>query len=123
MPGKKTPTVLVVDDDPSILHLVEAQLADYACHPILASSGEEALEIAAKKSPIDLLLTDIKMPGMNGIDLARQFCALYPDIKVLFMSGFSLPASLYSIAGKGVIFLQKPFRAEALIAKMKFVLN
>ena len=118
-----TPTVLVVDDDPSILHLVKAQLSASEFQPILASSGKEALEIASKQSPIDILLTDIKMPGMNGIDLARQFSILYPNIKVLFMSGLTLPSSLYSIAGKGVAFLQKPFRTDTLIAKMKFVMG
>ena len=75
---KKNPAkVLVVDDDPSILHLVKELLFAYEYQPILASSGEEALEIASKQTPIDLLLTDIKMPGINGITLAKQFSTLY----------------------------------------------
>jgi CheY-like chemotaxis protein len=123
MTGKNAPTVLVVDDDPLILNLVKEQLSDYEYQPILAISGEEALEIAKKNSSIDLLLTDIIMPGINGMDLAKQFSTLYPHVKVLFMSGFTLPSSLYSIAGKGVAYLQKPFCKDALLDKMKFVLG
>ena len=122
--ARKNPIkVLVVDDDPTILRLVKEQLAIYKFEAILASSGEEALEIASQQSPIDVLLTDIKMPGISGIDLARQFSNLYPAMKILFMSGFSLPSSLYRIGGKEVVFLQKPFRTNTLIAKVEFVLN
>ena len=123
MSRKVVPKVLVVDDDPLILKLVKDQLATSGYQPILASSGEEALEIAKNNNSIDLLLTDILMPGITGIDLAKQFSTSYPQVKILFMSGSTLPSSLYSIAGKGVAFLQKPFRSDALIAKMKFVLS
>jgi len=123
MPKKNVSKVLVVDDDPLILDLVKELLSSSEYQPILASSGVEALEIAKKHTSIDLLLTDIMMPGITGIDLAKQFSTLYPHVKILFMSGFTLPSSLYSIAGKGVAFLQKPFRTDTLIAKMKFVLS
>ncbi|MBW2466883.1 MAG: response regulator [Deltaproteobacteria bacterium] len=116
-------TVLVVDDDPAILDFLKELLAEYEYQTILASSGEEALEIAANHPPIDLLLTDIKMPGINGITLAKQLLALYPMIKVLFMSAFSLPTTLYSIAGHKVSFLQKPFPVDTIIAKMEAALN
>ena len=123
MHKKNLTIVLVVDDDPSILSLVKEQLSANEYLPILASSGEEALKIASKNPPIDLLLTDIKMPGINGIDLVKQISTLYPEIKVLFMSVFTLPSTLYSISGKEMVFLQKPFLADTLIAKMKFVLS
>jgi CheY-like chemotaxis protein len=116
-------TVLVVDDDPSILSLVKEQLYDYGYQPIMASSGEEALEIALQQTHIDLLLTDIKMPGINGIDLVKQLSTVYPDIRVLFMSVFTLPSTLYRISGKEMIFLQKPFLADTLIKKMEFALS
>ena len=115
--------VLVVDDDPSTLRLVKEQLYDYGYLPIMASSGEEALEIASQQTHIDLLLTNIKMPGINGIDLVKQLSTLFPDIKVLFMSVFSLPSTLYRISGKEMVFLQKPFLADTLIKKMKFALS
>lgn len=120
---KKNPaTVLVVDDDPSILCLIEELLTANEYQTILASSGEEALEIASKRNSIDLLLTDIDMPGINGIVLAKQFCNLYPQIKVLFMSGCILPSTLFRILGKKVAFLKKPFRINALIEIIKAVL-
>lgn len=121
MPGKNTmgkkmmTTVLVVDDDPSILKLFKDVLSSHEYLTILAASGEEALEIASEKTTIDLLLTDIKMPGISGIALAKQFMTLYPGVKVLFMSAFTLPSSLYSISGIKMSFLQKPFGAKALI--------
>ena len=123
MHKKNLTIVLVVDNDPSILSLVKEQLSAYDYLPILASSGEEALEIASKQTSIDVLITDIKRPGINGIDLVRQFSTLYPEIKVLFMSVFTLPSTLYSLSGKKMVFLQKPFLADTLIAKMKFVLS
>ena len=120
---KKNPaTVLVVDDDPSILCLIEELLTANEYQTILASSGEEALEIASKRNSIDLLLTDIDMPGINGIVLAKQFCNLYPQRKVLFMSGCILPSTLFRILGKKVAFLKKPFRINALIEIIKAVL-
>ena len=115
--------VLVVDDDPSTLRLVKEQLYDYGYLPIMASSGEEALEIASQQTHIDLLLTNIKMPGINGIDLVKQLSTLFPDIRVLFMSVFTLPSTLYRISGKEMVFLQKPFLADTLIKKMKFALS
>jgi CheY-like chemotaxis protein len=123
MHKKNSITVLVVDNDPSILRLVKKQLSDYGYLPIMASSGEEALEIASQQTHIDLLLTDIKMPGMNGIDLVKQMSTLYPDLRVLFMSVFTLPSTLYRISGKDMIFLEKPFRGNTLIKKMEFALS
>ncbi len=122
MHGKNLKTVLVVDDDPSILSLVKEQLSSYEYLPILAASGKEALEIASE-TQIDLLLTDVKMPGINGIDLVKQFSILYPETRVLFMSVFTLPSSLYRISGREMVILQKPFVVDTLIKKMETVLN
>ena len=120
---KSRPTVLVVDNDPAILSLLKEILSAYEYLPILASNGEEALEIASKKTPIDLLLTDIKMPGISGIALAKQFSILYPEVKILFMSAFTLPSTLYSISGIKMSFLQKPFRPTTLISQLKTVMS
>lgn len=115
MDKKKSTTVLVVDDDPSILKLLKELLAANEYKTILAASGEEALEIASEKTAIDLLLTDIKMPGISGVALAKQFITLYPETKVLFMSAYSLPSTLYNISGIKMSFLQKPFGIKNLI--------
>jgi YesN/AraC family two-component response regulator len=90
MRNKGSATVLVVDDDPMILSYIEEEIGLYGYNPILASSGEKALELAGSEK-IDLLMTDIMMPGMNGIELAKQFVVLYPEAKILFMSGYICP--------------------------------
>lgn len=116
-------TVLIVDDDPMILSFIEEGIAQYGYKPILAKNAEESLALA-KEEKIDLLLTDIMMPGINGVDLARQFAVFNPEIKILFMSGFVCP----SIAHQGIpkseyAFVQKPFALNALVKKIRKVLS
>ena len=123
MRKKESATVLIVDDDPIVLDLLKEQISLYGYQPILASSGEDALQIANQKDKIDLLLTDIIMPGINGIDLAKQFITLYPETKVLFMSGFMCPSIAHFIPDDERTFLQKPFPTNTLIAKMRSVLS
>ena len=122
MRKKNSATILVVNNDPSILCLIEELLSANEYQTILASSGEEALDIVSKQNSIDLLLSDIDMPGINGIVLAKQFCALYPEIKVLFMSGCIFPSTLFRILGKKVTFLKKPFHVDTLVEMIKAVL-
>ena len=123
MRTKGSETVLVVDDDPMVLGLIEAEIALYGFKPILAGSGEEALSVAESEK-VDLLLTDIMMPGMNGIDLAKEFAVSHPEAKILFMSGYVCP----SIAHQGIreseyAFIQKPFAPNVLVKKMRNVLS
>jgi DNA-binding NtrC family response regulator len=123
MRNKGSATVLVVDDDPMILSYIEEEIGLYGYNPILASSGEKALELAGSEK-IDLLMTDIMMPGMNGIELAKQFVVLYPEAKILFMSGYICP----SLAHQGIpeseyAFVQKPFVSNTLVKKVRSVLN
>ena len=116
-------TVLIVDDDPVLLNLVAEQISLFGYQPVLASNGEKALEIAPKQKNIDLLLTDVMMPKMNGVDLAKQLATLYPDIKVLFMSGYICPSiAHYGIQDSEHAYLQKPFTQNTLLTKMKNVL-
>ena len=116
-------TVLIVDDDPMILSFIEEEISQYGYKPILASNAAEALSLAENKR-VDLLLTDIMMPGTNGIDLAKQFVTLNPGSKILFMSGFICP----SLAHQGIpeseyAFVQKPFAPNILVKKMRKVLS
>lgn len=121
---KCPPTVLVVDDLPMIRHLVEAYLADSGCQVLLAEGGDEALElIHATAGDIDLLLTDVRMPGMHGPELYRQVHASYPEIKVLFMSGFdAFELARLGYRGDSVL-LAKPFGAAELLRRMSGVLG
>ena len=122
MRKKESGTVLIVDDDPIILFIVKEQISAYGYQPIVASSGEEALKINPTNK-IDLLLTDIMMPGINGIDLAKQFITRDPEIKVLFMSGVMCPSIAHINSGDEGAFVQKPFTSKTLLSKMRDVLR
>jgi len=125
MRKKRTETVLVIDDDPLALDLIELMLAPLGYEIILATSGEEALQAAESRGGnIDLLLTDIILPGITGLDLVRQFLSRYPKTKVMFMSGYMCP----SLAHQGVAlsekaFVLKPFTTNTLAKKMRAVLE
>ena len=124
MRTKESATVLIVDDDPIIRKIVAEQIALFGFQPILAASGKEALQLAKKQTQIDLLLTDIMMPEMNGVDLAKQFVTLYPETKILFMSGYICPSMAhYEIQESEHGFVQKPFTPKTLITKMRNVLK
>ena len=124
MRKKESATVLIVDDDPLILDIVAEQISLFGFQPILAASAKEALQLAQKQTQIDLLLTDIMMPEMNGVDLAKQFVTLYPETKILFMSGYICPSMAhYGIQDSEHAFVQKPFTPKTLITKMRNVLK
>ena len=79
--------VLVVDDEPVVLRFIERLLADAGYCVQGASDGLGALELARQWStPPDLLITDLRMPGLNGYELARRITALYPSVRVLLIS-------------------------------------
>lgn len=83
-------TVLTVDDEPDLLSLAQQYLEDLGYTVVTAASGRQALDILAKRPNIDLLFSDVVMPGgMNGYELAEQASALYPQLKVLLTSGYS----------------------------------
>ena len=116
-------TVLVVDDDPVLTNIVAEQISLFGYQPVMASSGKEALKIASRKTKIDLLLTDVMMPEMNGVELARQIVTMFPEIKILFMSGYICPSiAQYGIQDSENAYLQKPFTQNTLITKMRNVL-
>jgi two-component system cell cycle sensor histidine kinase/response regulator CckA len=118
-------TILLVDDEPQVVKLVRSMLANNYC--VLGATGaEEAMEAAnAHPDPIDLLLTDIVMPGSNGRELARRLESARPGLRVLYMSGFMAEALLkyHGIAIEGIPFLQKPFTRETLLRKVRAVLD
>ena len=118
-------TVLAVDDDPTMLELLEELLTPMGYQVLSAASGEEALEMmASQERKIDLLLTDVMLPGIKGQDLAKQLLHNCPDVNVLFMSGYLCP----SMAHKGSeqrfeAFIQKPFAPNSLLRKMRKLLD
>jgi two-component system cell cycle sensor histidine kinase/response regulator CckA len=125
MRKKGTETVLVVDDDPLALDLIELMLAPLGYKVLLASDSEEALQVAeSRDGEIDLLLTDMIMPGITGLDLVRQFMHRYPKTKVMFMSGYMCPSIAHQdVALSEKAFVLKPFTTNTLARKMRSVLE
>jgi two-component system, cell cycle sensor histidine kinase and response regulator CckA len=117
-------TVLVVEDQEAVRELTRTVLEAYGYCVLEATNGVEALAVVENHpDEIHLLLTDVILPGMNGMDLSRRLRALRPKLKVLFTSGY--PAEV--IARRGVIerdvaYLAKPVGPDALVAKVRDVL-
>ena len=109
-------TILVVDDEEIIVEYAVTVLLGVGRHDVVgARSADEALQ-AARGQGIDLVLSDIRMPGMDGFDLVRSLRRLCPSVQVVFMTGFDVPEARIEASGLGsVAFLQKPFRADRLL--------
>ncbi|MBU5613891.1 hybrid sensor histidine kinase/response regulator [Geomonas azotofigens] len=118
-------TVLVVEDEPRILEMIKSMLELQGYTPLAASTPEQALDLAGMHpGKIELLLTDVVMPGMNGHDLARRLQEKRPAIKTLFMSGYTSNVIVHhGVLEEGVAFIQKPFTMTGLALKIKAVLN
>jgi PAS domain S-box-containing protein len=118
-------TVLVVEDEESVLSLVQARLHDAGYSVIAANTPEAAIRLAGEAArPIDLLLTDLVMPGMTGRELARRLSDERPQLKCLFMSGY--PAGMATHQGvieAGLHFIQKPFTLRALSQAIRDLLD
>jgi CheY-like chemotaxis protein len=107
--------ILAVDDEPGVLALVRRCLDDQHITLIAATSGKDALDHWPGGQPIDLLLTDLRMPEMEGDELARQVRALQPDVRVLYLTSHA--DRLFGSATHlepGDAFLDKPFTREGL---------
>ena len=112
-------TILVVEDEANVLEIVTEILRNVGYTLLTASSPKQALHIAGNyKGKIDLLLTDVVMPDMNGPEMAIRLGALHPEMKVLYMSGYpERPAGVNTNAG--IEFISKPFSFEGLTRKVR----
>jgi CheY-like chemotaxis protein len=118
-------TVLVVEDDGAVRDLASHILRSQGYRVLEASSGEEALDLyGVMKEPIHLVLTDVVMPRMSGRELADHFIFLYPEMKILYMSGYTDDAILrHGVLEEEVSYIQKPFTMEGLAKKVREVLD
>jgi len=114
-------TVLLVEDEVSLLRLGKRMLQDLNYKVLSANTPPDAISLAQEYTgEIHLLITDMIMPGMNGRDLEEHIRAICPDIKTLFMSGYTADAiARHGVLEEGVHFLSKPFSLQNLAAKVK----
>ncbi|HET7663265.1 MAG TPA: response regulator [Rhodanobacteraceae bacterium] len=106
--------MLLVEDEPMLRELAADTLADAGYHVIEASDGTGAEDILQSAAPIDLLLSDIRLPGPDGYELAATGCALRPELKVILMTGYAptpLPTQLHGLVHD---VLRKPFAIDSL---------
>lgn len=122
---KGTETVLLVEDEQVVRALVSVSLTRNGYVVVEAANGMDALDIVAQShTGIDLLLTDVMMPKMNGKELAEELKSLFPQIAVLFMSGYASNVIFQKgIAIEGTNFIQKPFIPEQLLVAVRKALN
>lgn len=120
-----TETILLVEDEASVRELAARVLRGQGCTVLEATHGSEALRVASELSgTIDLLLSDVVLPQMSGKALAEHLEALYPALKVVFMSGYTDNAIVHhGRLDDGVQFIQKPFTPDELVRKIRSVLD
>ena len=120
-----TETILVVEDEVAILKMAKKMLEAQGYTVLAAASpGEAASLFAAHTGEIDLLMTDVIMPEMNGRDLATQLLAIRPDLKCLFMSGYTADViARHGVLDEGIHFIHKPFSIKDLGSKIREVLE
>ena len=119
-----TETVLVVEDEEAVRQLAARTLFVRGYTPLVAHTGEEALRLSEQHpGPIHLLLTDVVLPRMSGSRLAETLLATRPELRVLYMSGFTESAIVHhGVLQPGTDFIQKPFTPHALAVKLRDVL-
>jgi two-component system cell cycle sensor histidine kinase/response regulator CckA len=118
-------TILLVEDEASILKLGKQMLEGLGYRVLKAGLPNEAIAVAEKYTEeISLLLTDVVMPQMNGLDLATHLTLLHPEIKHMFMSGYTADIIIkQGLIEKGVHFIQKPFTIQDLAVKVREILD
>jgi CheY-like chemotaxis protein len=122
--SKGTETVLLVEDAPMIRRLAREIMTRAGYTVCEAADAEQAVDVAAHQSRIDVLLTDVVMPRRSGADLLEQLRATRPDLRVLFMSGYTDN----TIVREGLLadssrFVQKPFTPEELLRKLRAAID
>jgi CheY-like chemotaxis protein len=124
-PERGDETILLVEDETVVRQLV-AEILENAGYTVLpAGDGPSALELLRRRSdPINLLLTDVVMPGMSGPEVAAAVTSMRPGTEVLYMSGYTDSAiGHHGVLEPGIAFLQKPFSADDLTRKVRSLLS
>jgi CheY-like chemotaxis protein len=121
-PLQGTERILLVEDSPSVRSVARRNLERFGYRVIEAPTAEAAIALA--EAGVDLLLTDVVMPGLSGREVAEQIVERFPAVKVMFMSGYTDDAIVrHGVLSNEVGYLQKPFTGEALVRKVRAVLD
>ncbi len=105
--------ILVVDDEEEVREILAETLEEFGYAVLTAASGEEALPVLARDGGVALVITDVRMPGMSGLDLAAEVRQRWPAVKVVLISGYFLPQ------GPPQRFLKKPFHMKELVSLLR----
>jgi CheY-like chemotaxis protein len=117
-------TIFIAEDEPAVRVFVERVLSRAGYRVFAAANGPEALATASTLPELDLLFTDMVMPGMSGRELAAQLSATQPTARIVFASGYSADALAYGVGNDGKSpFLAKPFTADGLLACVREALD
>jgi two-component system cell cycle sensor histidine kinase/response regulator CckA len=117
-------TVLVVDDEPIVLKLVHAVLTGAGFEVLKATNPQEAIEVFDRHgSPIHLLLSDIRLPGMSGVELGDRLRLACPELRVLLTAGLNGWLIQACVLERGYAFLAKPFTVQRLMEAVHSALN
>jgi two-component system cell cycle sensor histidine kinase/response regulator CckA len=125
MSGNSNKTILVIDDEGTMRRLIFQVLSDEGYEVITAGSYEEAIALHRERPRVDLLVTDVTLPGKGGCEIARTLLDLQPSLRVLYMSGmagFEI-FRFYGMPPTGAHFLQKPFRPTDLLRHVGILLS
>jgi two-component system, cell cycle sensor histidine kinase and response regulator CckA len=124
-PPRGDETILLVEDDHAVRSVAERALVRFGYRVLSAARGEDAVRIAEEhEETIDLLLTDIMMPGMNGVEVAGAVIRERPGILVFFMSGYADQDLVrQGLLEPGTHFLQKPFTPQELAQRIRDILD
>jgi PAS domain S-box-containing protein len=119
-------TILLVEDDEAVRKLSCLALESRGYDVLAAETGEQALEFLSIIGPnyIDLVVTDVVMPGMSGAQMIAKLSEVYPDVRVLYVSGYTEDATIHhGVLDQGVEFLQKPFTPDGLARRVRQLLD
>lgn len=116
-------SILVVDDEPQILEVIETRLSSSGFQVCKASGAQEALKILKDKK-VDLIISDMKMPGMGGMDLLKNVRFLMPGLPLIFLTAYgTIPDAVCAVKAGAVDYLEKPFDGRDLINKIRKILK
>ena len=123
--GTTSATILLVEDDEQVRGFVRALLTKDGYRVIEAATGADGLELAqTHQGPIDLLVSDMLLPELSGYDLAKSLQPQYPDMKVLFMTGYVEGDIVQRCTSDlGAAFLDKPFQPSVLLSRVREALG